>query len=167
MSDGITIQIEGGKELEKLLKSLEPKLQRKAVRSAVTKGVNVIRQKQRDLCRQRVGGKFGRFMARHIKSKSPRRQRAHQYLRGTGFESDVPEFVHITKSGLRYYIPTAIEYGHAFPGRGRGQKGGAPKDVAARPFMRPAYALSHSQAMQTTLSHLTQAINNENKRVAG
>lgn len=40
-------------------------------------------------------------------------------------------------SGKRYFVPAAIEFGHAFPGRGGGKN--APKDVPARPFAKTAY----------------------------
>ena len=46
-------------------------------------------------------------------------------------------FIYYTKDKQRYYLPSAIEYGHAFPGRGGGK--GSPKDVAAMPYLRPAF----------------------------
>lgn len=69
------------------------------------------------------------------------------------------QFVHITKDGKRYYIPTAVEYGHKLPGGGgsvfqiayykKGKKAGQMKPVKYAkeiskavkpyPFMRPAY----------------------------
>ena len=70
------------------------------------------------------------------------------------------QFVHITKDGKRYYIPTAVEYGHRPPYSDtgtvyaitfykRGKKKGQARPVKfakkintrikAHPFMRPAY----------------------------
>ena len=46
---------------------------------------------------------------------------------------DVDEFVHISKTGERTYIPNAIEYGHAAPNDAGGIKVAAPI-----PFMRQA-----------------------------
>ena len=184
MSDGISITVEGGRELEKILLSLEPKIGKTAVRKAVRVGTNIIRDRQKALARANVGGSMGSLLAKHIVSKVPKeiggvRNGKGLYAMSTQFRKDVPEFVYETHdstfsirtrkrlSGARYYIPFAIEFGHAFPGRGKGGDKGAPKDVAAIPFMRPGYRQSYRRAMQMVLDRLNAAIRNENNRVAG
>jgi hypothetical protein len=66
----------------------------------------------------------------------------------------------------RYYIPVAIEYGHAFPGRGRASGGGKhpPKDVAAKPFLRPALDVTLPAAPKIFERHLVHAIHEENAK---
>lgn len=74
--------------------------------------------------------------------------RRHNYGAVSEVASEV-DFVKFTKdstfdiqtkkqvTGKRYFVPAAIEFGHAFPGRGGGKN--APKDVPAKPFAKTAY----------------------------
>lgn len=72
-------------------------------------------------------------------------------------KAGTPGFVYTTKkTSVRYYIPAAIEYGHAFPGRG-GRKG-APKDVAPIRYMKPAFESTKNQAIATVTGEIKKGI---------
>ena len=76
------------------------------------------------------------------------------YTKGSAFDLQTKKL--IKSSGKRYFIPSAIEYGHAFPGRGGGRN--APKDVKPRPFMRPVYENNRLKIAQRTLDLLREGI---------
>jgi hypothetical protein len=79
---------------------------------------------------------MGGLISKALVLRAFKRQRRGSYAMTVRTKSGPKEFVHITKDGRRYFVPAAIEYGHARAGRG-GKKN-APKDVAAIPFMRTA-----------------------------
>jgi len=66
----------------------------------------------------------------------------------------------IGKTTGQYFIPVAIEYGHAFPGKG----GSGSKDVAGKPFMRPALDVTLPNAPKIFERHLVHAIHEENAK---
>jgi len=151
----IGINIQGAKEIEAKLRSLEKNTQKKIIRKAVREGSRPTLNAAKANAKALVGGRMGSLLSKHIVLRAWKKQWPGQYRMWVGMRSDVPEFVSNTKvsqfalylSGKRgnrkralakrHYIPSAIEYGHAFPGRG-GYKG-APKDVPAIPFMRTAF----------------------------
>ena len=104
---------------------------------------------------------MGALIARKLQLRTFRRQKKGQYGMLVRIRPGVDEFVVVSKSGRRGYIPAAIEYGHAFPYRG-GK--GAAKDVAARPFMRPALDVTLPNAPKIFKRHLVHAIHEENAR---
>jgi hypothetical protein len=75
------------------------------------------------------------------------------FTKGTAFDIATKKMIKTTKHpSKRYFIPSAIEYGHAFPGKG-GKKGGL-KDVPAKPFARPAYEANREATTKRTLDLL-------------
>jgi len=134
----INVNVEGGKELERKLKALERKTAKKVVRKAVRKSLAPVLKAGKANAKTMIGGEMGPLIARHLALRAFKKQRRGSYAMTcrikTGKEGTPAEFVHITKEGKRYFIPAAIEYGHALPGRG----GAKHKDVAAIPFMRTA-----------------------------
>ena len=88
--------------------------------------------------------------------------------------NDYGQFVYYTKGsasnvgteklvkGKRYFIPNAIEYGHASPGRGGGKN--APKDVPAKPFMRPALDSTLPNAAKIFEDEIERAIREVNSQ---
>jgi hypothetical protein len=157
----IELQIKGAAEIAAKLQQIEKKMSQKIIRSACREGSKVIEGQVKNNIRSMVGGEMGRRMVNALGVRAWKRQRPGGYGVGIRFlpEKDdlrrkrpvgVAAFTvytmgsassiksHKLIAGSRtYYIPTAIEYGHAFPGRG-GKKG-APKDVAAIPYFRQAF----------------------------
>ena len=164
----VNVLLQGSAELQSALAALPVKISRQVVRTGVRKGTQLVRDAQRRAAKSVVGGRMGNLLAKHIVTHVPKR-RLGEYTISVMFRKGVDEFVHVTKAGVRYYIPHAIEFGHALPGHGHGGGGGAPapKDVAAMPFMRPAAQQNRQRAMEEVMSVLRSAMARENARVPG
>ena len=134
----ITISVDGAKAVEKSLLNLEIKVGRKIVRTALRNGAKIVHKTAKANALANVGGELGPKIAKSLKVRAMTRMN----LSNVGVKVQIDpkandEFVYVTKDGNRYYIPNAVEFGHAFPGRGGGEN--PPKDVAADPYMRPAF----------------------------
>lgn len=136
----IDVVLEGGKELERKLLALEKKTAKKVVRKAVREGLKPTHKAAKSNAKTMVGGNMGGLISKALVLRAFKKQKRGSYAMTVRTRSEKEggpkEFVHITKDGKRQFIPAAIEWGHAKPGRG-GKKG-APKDVPAIPFMRNA-----------------------------
>lgn len=150
----IQMTITGAKEIEAKLVSLEKKVAKSIVRKAVRAGAKPIHVTAKANALNAVGGTMGSKISRALAVRAFRRQRRGQYGVNVIFKDD-PMLIHITKDGTRQYIPAAIEYGHAFPGRG-GKN--APKDVPARPYMRPAFDSKKGEAERAVRRELLAGI---------
>ena len=153
----MAIKIEGAAKLERTLKNLEPKLGRKVVRKALRSGAKVIQKRAVGNAARMVGGEKGGDIAESIVVKAMKRKR-HRY--GVMAMID-PKASPMFRSG-EYYIPAAIEYGHAHPGRGGGEK--PPKDVPAIPFFRSAFDTGKGRAGQAVKNELRKGIAKLGKR---
>ena len=129
----IDAEIQGVKEIERLFKQLETKESAKAVRSSTR-----ITQKETNLkdaksnASSMVGGNTGKKIARNLVVRAMTGlKRGHYGIKVMIKPTDA--FVVESKDEKRYYIPTAIEYGHGYPGRSGN------KDVKPIPFMRNAF----------------------------
>lgn len=143
----IEIQIQGAREIEARLRDIENKVAKKIVRTAVRAGAKTIHVTAKANAANMVGGDMGKRIARAMAVRAWKRQRRGQYGVGVQLKAD-DAFIGFAKGsasslksgkliqGGRYYIPAAIEYGHAFPSRG-GRRG-SPKDVPAIPYFRTA-----------------------------
>lgn len=146
----IEMTLAGVKEVEAKLVGLERKVAKKLVRTALRAAAKPIQLAAKSNAIGVVGGKMGGLLAGNLQVRAFKKQRPGQYGLYVGLKPDVDEFVsrgqgygelrtkEVRSLGgqfSRAYIPNAIEYGHAFPGRG-GKN--APKDVPAMPYMRPA-----------------------------
>lgn len=94
---------------------------------------------------------MGDLISKKTRVKAMKRMRSGSYGSQV-YLAPEEEFIYYTKDEYRFYIPFAIEYGHAFPGRGRGRN--APKDVPANPFMAEAYERNRYRASNLALSKL-------------
>lgn len=157
----ISMQVDNAKLVQDALDRFEKKVSKKIVRQGVREAWKPLRDRAKANARNNVGGKMGRLIASKIQLRAWRRQKRGQYAMMVRIKSGIDEFVHISKDGNRAYIPSAIEYGHAFPYRG-GR--GAGKDVAARPYMRPALDASLPNAPNIFKKHLIRAIREENMK---
>jgi hypothetical protein len=155
------IVLENGPEIQRRLSKLGTDIEQRVVTMAMYKAWRIVlaavKQKARALHRGQSGRNMASQLAASVEVEILRGGRYGGRLAEGVFglviqhEPSWPGFVTYGKGaksslktkrvsgGKRYYIPAAIEYGHAFPGRGRGGRKGAPKDVAARAYMKPAF----------------------------
>lgn len=89
-----------------------------------------------------VGGRMGALIAKALTVRAMVRMRKGHYGAKVLIKAN-PKFIHETADGRRSFIPKAIEYGHAHPGRG-GKN--APKDVGPIPFLRKAFDANRRSA---------------------
>lgn len=134
--------VTGVKRLDLRLSRMQTKVAKKAVKKGVGKGLLVmkaqIKKNARALGRSGSGDKtaMGSLIAKATVLHTPKRQKSGMFVRGIK-QKFMPEFVHNTQDGKGYWIPFAIEFGHAFPGRGGGKN--PPKDVRPVSFIRKAF----------------------------
>jgi len=140
--------IEGARELERNLLTLEKRLQKKVIRQAVRAGqkplLNRAKANAKAISR---AGKIGPLLAKNIVIKAPKKQKPGIYALHVQMRAGVPEFRHTTKEGKEHYIPAAIEYGH-----------GADKESAARPFLRPAADATKGETIRILTKQLRVGI---------
>jgi len=122
----------GLEQIDKQLRTLPIKAQKKVVRGAVRVALKPMLQQAKANAKalpvtERWGGKMASLLARNIVIKAPRRQRPGSYSLHVQMRPGVPGFRHTAKGGQVSYVPAAIEFGH-----------GPDKESSARPFMRPA-----------------------------
>jgi len=163
---GIGVQVTGLKELNRVLLRLERKDGRAVVRDALRIATQPVQNVTKICAKRMVGGKMGDLLSRNIIVRAAKRKRPHEYRLLVMTKPDVPEFVGYSKgsassikskklvSGTRYYIPAAIEFGHAFPGRG----GSGAKDIAPIPFMRSAADAKEDESRRLFIYRINQGI---------
>jgi HK97 gp10 family phage protein len=130
-----SIVVTGVKEIDRALKELEPKIQRKVLRQAMRSGMKLVMQD----ALMRVPVLTG-LLKRNIKLRAMKRSRNRVGLL-VQIKSD-PGFVKMSKAGVRYFTPAAVEFGHG--------------TVPPHPFMRPAYDLRGPEARDTTMHELLE-----------
>jgi HK97 gp10 family phage protein len=150
----LSIKVEGLKKLENQLKAMENKIGKKIVRSALRKAAKPIQAAAKANATAMIGGDMGSKVSRAIVVRAAR---ARRFKYGVGVQTN-PKRTEELRSG-EFYIPAAIEYGHAYPGRG----GTKSKDVPAVPFMREAIMATKGQAMSVLRAALTKGINSVSK----
>jgi HK97 gp10 family phage protein len=138
------ITISGDSEIIKALEAMGQKAAKKIVNPAVKKGIEPIAMACRVNAVMNVGGEMGKLISENIIVKGQAGKKK-SYIVSAMINPAEESFIHITKGsysvlgglakGKRYYIPSAIEFGHSIPGNG----GTGSKDIPAYPFMRPAF----------------------------
>ena len=150
----ISMTIQGAKELERKLATLEPKIAKKVVRKAVRIAAKITQQATKANARAMVGGNMGSVIAKNTVVRAFKRQRRGQFGVSVRLRPDVGEFIATSKAGKKNYIPSAIEYGHAAPGDG----GSGTKIVAATPFMRGAFESTKERAKRAIINGISKGI---------
>ena len=135
-----SVTITKGKEIQGLLSKLPKKLEKKIIRTSVRDSQKIGLAATKQNASSMVGGEMGAAISKDAQLKAFKKQKRGSYGMSIRLRPD-DEMIYYTEGldggvGKRYYIPFAIEYGHAFPGRGGGKS--PPKDVPAIPFMRKA-----------------------------
>ncbi len=144
MPTGYSLDVQGMAELERKLQALDSKVKRKVVRVAVKSGADVIKHQAESNAETIVGGEMGTLIARRLGTRRFRRQRRGSYGVSLRIRPGPLEFIWITQDGTRYYVPSALEFGHI------DRAGGF---VPARPYMRPAFD-SKVRAAITTIGNV-------------
>ena len=164
----IHVAIEGGKEIERRLAGLERKVAQQIVKKAARTAFKPTLAAARANALSLVGGRMGARIAKALKIYTMDRRFLRRGEWGLTIREKSSEgLLYYTKgsmsslvtrrtTGRRYHIPTAIEYGHAFPGRG-GRKN-APKDVAPRRFMKPAFDSTKERASRVAANEIKRGI---------
>lgn len=149
MSDVFELKVDGIEKINKMLQRVEKKVAEKAEKKILKQAMQPLLSDAKSSASNLGSGKMSSLLSKtlkiyNIKKKNLRRGHIGVQLRHKEDKKLVAYSVGSSSSlatkktsGKRYFIPNAIEYGHAFPGRGGGK--GAPKDVPARPYIRPAY----------------------------
>jgi hypothetical protein len=130
----IGIDVKGVKEIESLFKRLETKESAKATRKATraAQKKEMLPEAKKNVKSMLASGPMTNKIHKSLVVRAMTKLKSGHYGAKVIIKPD-DAFVYNTQSGDRYFIPTAIEYGHGFPGQS-GQK-----DVTPRPFMRNAY----------------------------
>lgn len=164
-------QVTGAKELERKFRQMPAKLAKKGVRTAVRAGTKHIAAAVRGEARRQVGGSMGALIARQLKVRRPKKMRRGGYGLNAILMPD-DKFIYYTKgSGARYFIPFAIEFGHAAPystkaatggymktHTGRGKRITGAKVVPPRPFFRDGWHSSKMAARRIVETELWRSV---------
>ena len=133
----IALDLRGSKGLERKLNSLDRKVSRKVVRAAVRDAQKITLKAAKENAAGMVGGEMGAKLKKALNIRAFKKRKKGSYGMKIGLKLN-DAFIHHSigkqAGGNRYFIPFAIEYGHAAPGAG----GSGAKDVPAIPFMRNA-----------------------------
>ncbi len=137
MAEITNMRLEGDVELLRMFKRLERDVGKKIVKTALRNGAKLFQNDMAMSAVNMVGGKTGTDIAKHLVVRVLKRRPPIWGIATMIDPKSNDIFVVFTKDGKRYYIPNAIEFGHAFPRRGGGKN--APKDVMAIPFARTTF----------------------------
>ena len=159
----IEMNLEGGKELERMLLALETKVARKVVRKGVRKGLKPTLTAAKSNALSMMGSdpkdkdevSMRRLLNKNIVLRAAKKQRKGSYMMRVQLRPEVDEFVGFTKGshtdlrtrklvGTRHYIPAAIEYGHG--------------NAAAVPFMRTAADANLKKAVPILRNEMVRGI---------
>jgi len=175
MAAGTTIQLRGAKELERKLVALGRKAGGNIARKGLRAGAKIIQAGVKANAAARLGGSLGGAIARATVVRAQKKKRKGMAGANVLYKSTDELiyytkglFVKTTKKGRvrgaalihrRYFLPVAIEFGHAGPGRG------ASKEKVSRPIpiMRAAFDDTARIALQKTMKVIWQQIDDFGK----
>lgn len=156
----VTSEITGLKEVikncEKIMGDIE-----QVLGPATKAGADVIR----DDAKSRIHNISG-TLAKGIISEVTWDKKKSKAFAGVGMDRGMNDiFVVHSKTGTRYYIPAAVEYGHRTPGGAmniqttkRGKRKKSKKKIKAKPFMRPALKANRANVVKIIDQHVSSAI---------
>jgi len=170
----IQMQIKNAQLIQNALNAFSKKISQKVVKQGVKAAWTPLLKRAKANARaldsgrtkQKKSQRMGHRIAVALELKPFKKQKPGNYGMTVKINPEKAKqfVVYSPRTGNRNYIPVAIEHGHAFPGRGAGPGGGAPKDVAAKPFMRPALDATLPAAPKIFERHLVHAIHEENAK---
>jgi hypothetical protein len=145
------LEVKGDKEIVQALNKLADKDIRRILKTAMRGGMKPVLNTAKQNARSMVGGNMGEAIANALEVKGYRRQRKGSFAYFLGLKYD-ESFKHVTKTGVKHYIPAAIEYGH--------------DNAAAIPYMRSAVESAGQAAVDKTTENIGKGIERQFKRDA-
>lgn len=113
------IKIEGISDIERAFKTLSGEMRQKIAQEAVAAAAPILVHKISENANSMVGGEMGGLIAQSATAVKMRNMSDAVGMKVQLKPDD--RFIHVTKSGNRYFIPFAIEYGHYIARRGQGK----------------------------------------------
>lgn len=171
MDNFIEVKIEGGEELSAKLQKIQKGLSGEIIFSAIKKALQPTLMQSKQNATSMVGGKMGAWLASALYIKPfKRKKRGSSGMNVVIHKSYNAAFQYVTKMGLQHYIPSAIEYGHAKPGKSVEHRAAklasidtqieyGSQKVPAIPFMRRAAGSTLPQAPKIFEDELIRKIN--------
>ncbi len=135
------VVITGIQDIDRKLKTLEPRLQKKVLRQSMRAGMKIIQSEMMAQAPVDTGLMRSKVEVRALKSKG-----RHKIAIEARIGAD-EKFVVITKSGKRYFYPAAVEYGT--------------RDLIANPFGRRAYEAKADVARAKTVFDIKVGVERE------
>ena len=144
------MELKGLNKLEKKLSNIENKVAKKIVRSASRKAQNIAAKEVKLNAISMVGGEMGNLIASAMKVQAIHKQKKGSYALAVAIDKKKAEqFLHTTKAGKRYFIPTLVEFGYKKVGGGK---------VPANPFMRKAAEKTAKKRVNKVFSEINKGI---------
>lgn len=141
------VVVTGVDELDRKLRGLAPKVQRKIVHRAVKAALGPVEAEAKARAPVRTGALRSEIgIARDLRSKSRNVIGYEVVIKGT----DGSPMVKHTKDGQRVFVPYAVEFGHS--------------RAPAHPFMRPAFETKGQAARAACIALIRAGIEKEAKR---
>jgi hypothetical protein len=148
----MSLQLEGGRELQLKLDALNTKVHQKIVRTAVRDAMQIDLNASKANARGLVGGQMGALLARRLAVRKQKKALPRfVYAMVCLFKGS--DLIYISKKGRRSFLPAAIEFGH-----------GRSKAWSAIPFMRQAFASSVSSMIRKLAESLGRGIEQEARK---
>lgn len=145
MTDYIDISFLGDKELQRKLKQIEIKAERKIVRSAISKAMKQVKDRAKELAPVNLG---------RLKASIKQQSRTKRGISRAKVVTGTREELGVDDNQKGFY-PAAIEYGY---------KTSSGKVIPAKPFMRRAITEKQDSVMKETRDRIAQGIEREAKR---
>lgn len=142
-----SIKLEGAEQLDALLGRLGRKEALKVAKKGTREGAKVIQAAAKANARSMIGGTMGKLISRFLTVRALTRGQRRRDEVGAGViinKKGNDEFVDVSKSGKRNYIPNAIEFGH--------------DNVAPRPYQRSAFDTKKLAALRRVIKVMWDGI---------
>lgn len=149
MPDFFEMEITGDKGLIKNLETLDKKVAKKVIKSAMRKGAAIIRKRTKALT-PRDTGVLRRSIVTRVAKRSGRTGSRNFALLQNFNVKKFPSLIKKTKNG-RYFYPAGVEYGRA------ARKGG-PKVTRAVRFIRRAFLETKDRAANKILDEIRKGM---------
>jgi hypothetical protein len=166
MADFGYVNLHGIDAVKKALASLDPATVQKICKTELANGAEIIKKAAQSNAQSMVGGSMGKELSDAMEVKVQTSTKKGVVVR-MQIDPDKESFAAaaVASDGLhltRSYIPAAIEYGHAGPGKA----GSGVKVAAAIPFMRRAFEATKNEAMQKAEAGIARTLEKEAQRIA-
>jgi hypothetical protein len=143
----LRVQIIGGDALLAALEAMDAKVHNRIVKTAIREGVRPFVKRAKYNARTLVGGNMGEKLSKLIVARKQKKWTKKFVYIMSAWQKGIPEFVHVSKTDRRTYIPSAIEYGH-----------GSHKKQAAIPYMRQAFDSTKDEMYKIVASEVAKGI---------